>query len=65
MGNPRFRVRVSYPGTVGPRTAVATMISSVFQAPVVGGAVDVFYDPDDDESVIVRARPDQPARFPF
>ncbi|WP_238413155.1 DUF3592 domain-containing protein [Saccharothrix deserti] len=65
MGNPRFRVRVSYPGTVGPRTVVATMITPAFQAPVVGGAVDVFYDPDDDESIIVRARPDQSARFPF
>lgn len=56
MGSPEFRVRVSYPGTDGPRTAVTTMTASAFEAPVYGGTVDVFYDPDDDESIIVRAR---------
>ena len=65
MGNPRFAVRVSYPGTAGPRAAAATMTTSVFAAPVVGDAVDVFYDPADDESVVVRARPHESARFPF
>lgn len=64
-GNPRFRVRVSYPGTAGPRTAVTTVVTSMFAAPVVGGVVDVFYDPDDDESIFVRPRPDQSARFPL
>ncbi|MCC8249386.1 DUF3592 domain-containing protein [Saccharothrix luteola] len=64
MGNPRFAVRVSYQGTSGPRTAVATMTTSVFAAPVVGGAVDVFYDPEDDESIVIRARHDQSAWFP-
>jgi hypothetical protein len=54
MGNPEFRVRVSYPGTDGPRTVVTTMTASAFEAPVFGGTVDVFYDPDDDESIIVR-----------
>lgn len=56
MGSPEFRVRVSYPGTDGPRTAVTTMTTSPFAAPVYGSAVDVFYDPADDESIIVRAR---------
>ncbi|MEV1119508.1 DUF3592 domain-containing protein [Actinosynnema sp. NPDC049800] len=65
MGSPRFAVRVTYQGTSGPRTAVATMITSVFAAPVVGAAVDVFYDPADDESIVVRARHDQSARFPY
>jgi hypothetical protein len=59
LGNPRFRVRVSYQGTDGPRTVVTTMTTSAFAAPVYGGAVDVFYDPDDDESIIVRARSTQ------
>ena len=54
LGNPRFRVRVSYQGTDGPRSVVTTMATSVFEAPVFGGAVDVFYDPADDESIIVR-----------
>lgn len=54
MGNPQFRVRVSYQGTDGPRTAVTTMTTSAFAAPVFGSTVDVFYDPDDDESIIVR-----------
>ncbi|QQQ79417.1 DUF3592 domain-containing protein [Saccharothrix sp. 6-C] len=60
MGNPRFRVHVSYQGTSGPRTAVATMVTSMFAAPVVGAAVDVFYDPDDDEAIVVRARTGRP-----
>lgn len=63
MGSPEFRVRVSYPGTDGPRTVVTTMTTSAFEAPVIGGTVDVFYDPDDDESIIVRAQSDQSARF--
>jgi hypothetical protein len=54
MGDPQFRVRVSYPGTDGPRTVVTTMTTPVFEAPVFGGTVDVFYNPDDDESIIVR-----------
>ncbi|XVS67599.1 DUF3592 domain-containing protein [Actinosynnema sp. CA-299493] len=65
MGNPRFAVHVSYQGTSGPRTAAATMVTSMFAAPVVGAAVDVFYDPDDDESIVVRARHDQSWRFPY
>jgi hypothetical protein len=65
MGNPEFRVRVSYPGTDGPRTAVTTMTTSAFAAPLIGDMVDVFYDPDDDESIIVRAQSDQSAWFPF
>lgn len=59
MGNPEFRVRVSYEGTDGPRTVVTTMTTSAFAAPVVGSTVDVLYDPDDDEAVIVRARSNQ------
>lgn len=58
MGNLLFAVRVSYQGTSGPRTAVATMITSV-----VGAAVDVFYDPEVDESIVIRARHDQSAWF--
>lgn len=61
-GDPQFRVRVSYPGTDGPRTVVTTMTTPAFEAPVYGGTVDVFYNPDDDESIIVRA---QSTRFPF
>jgi hypothetical protein len=58
MGSPEFRVRVSYPGTDGPRSVVTTMTTSAFEAPVYGGLVDVFYDPEDDESIIVRVRSD-------
>jgi len=65
MGNPRFEVRVAYQGVSGPRTSVATMVTSVFAAPVVGAAVDVFYDPADDGSIVVRARHDHSAWFPY
>jgi hypothetical protein len=61
MGSPRFRVRVSYQGADGPRTVVTTMTTSAFEAPVHGGTVDVYYDPADDESIIVRARSDPSA----
>jgi hypothetical protein len=57
-GNPRFTVRVSYQGTDGLRTVTTTMTTSAFAAPVHGGTVDVFYDPADDESIIVRPRSD-------
>jgi hypothetical protein len=59
------RGRVSYQGTDGPRTVVTTMTTSAFEAPVLGSTVDVFHDPDDDESIMVRARSDPAARFPF
>ena len=61
MGSPEFRVRVSYQGTDGPRTAVTTMTTSAFEAPVYGGTVDVYYDPNHDESIIVRPRSDPSA----
>jgi hypothetical protein len=65
MGSPQFRVRVSYQGTDGPRSVVTTMATSAFAAPLVGNTVDVLYDPDDDESIIVQARTDPSTRFPF
>jgi hypothetical protein len=58
MGNPQFTVRVSYRGTDGFRTVTTSMTTSAFEAPVYGGTVDVFYDLDDDESIIVRPRSD-------
>jgi hypothetical protein len=60
-GRPRFTVRVSYQGTDGPRTVLTTMTTPAFEAPVHGSKVDVFYDPNDDESIIVRPRSNQPA----
>ncbi|MEV6643215.1 DUF3592 domain-containing protein [Amycolatopsis sp. NPDC051371] len=54
MGNPRFVVHVRYPAETGERTVVATMVTSLFQAPARGSAVTVRYDPQDPEAVLVE-----------
>ncbi|WP_155546115.1 DUF3592 domain-containing protein [Amycolatopsis camponoti] len=54
MGNPRFVVHVRFPAETGERTVVATMVTSLFQAPSRGSAVTVRYDPQDPEAVLVE-----------
>lgn len=63
LGEPQFRVRVTYPGATGTRTVVTTMTTSPFAAPMAGGTVDVLYAPADDESVIIEAQGGQSSRF--
>ncbi|SDW47039.1 Protein of unknown function [Amycolatopsis xylanica] len=57
MGNPQFKVHVTYPGETGERTVVTTMITSAFQAPSRGSTVKVRYDPQDPDSVLVEPDP--------
>jgi hypothetical protein len=62
MGHPRFVVHVRFPVEAGERTVVTTMVTPLFQAPSRGSAVQVRYDPQDPEAVLVE--PD-PAGSPF
>ncbi|MEV7094895.1 DUF3592 domain-containing protein [Amycolatopsis sp. NPDC051045] len=62
MGHPRFVVHVRFPAETGERTVVTTLVTSLFQAPSRGSAVQVRYDPQDPEAVLVE--PD-PAESPF
>lgn len=61
MGNPRFKVHVTFPGESGERTVVTTMITSAFQAPSRGSTVKVRYDPQDPGSVRVEPDPQDQA----
>ncbi|WP_086848775.1 DUF3592 domain-containing protein [Amycolatopsis kentuckyensis] len=61
-GHPRFVVHVRFPVDAGERTVVTTMVAPLYQAPARGSAVQVRYDPQDPEAVLVE--PD-PAGSPF
>ncbi|SEC81899.1 hypothetical protein SAMN04489727_5210 [Amycolatopsis tolypomycina] len=57
MGHPRFVVHVRFPTEAGERTVVTTMVTSLFQAPARGSAVQVRYDPRDPGTVLVEPAP--------
>ncbi|MGW7531363.1 DUF3592 domain-containing protein [Amycolatopsis sp. NPDC054798] len=54
LGNPRFSVHVRFPTETGEREVVTTMITTLFQAPSEGSAVQVRYDPLDPKAVLVE-----------
>jgi len=57
MGNPRFTVQVRFPAETGEHEVVTTMVTSLFQAPSQGSAVQVRYDPQDPKTVLVEPMP--------
>lgn len=54
-GNPQFEITVTYVGKYGPRQATERVVAPPMDAPVLGGQVDVWYDPlGEDGTVIIE-----------